>query len=170
MSTIFLKSRRYAMLALLCLPLAAAANGLGCRQVAGIEEPTPCEAVSDCPEPASPCLAASCVDGGCAYEAVAAGSATPSDETGDCKKIVCDSEGNASVEDDETDSDDGDPCTVDSCEGGAAQHEPATEVACYTGPSETNGEGNCKPGLAECANGQLGECVGQVLPLSLIHI
>jgi hypothetical protein len=37
-------------------------------------------------------------------------------------------------------------------------------VPCYTGPAETAGRGECRPGLRECVGGRYGPCEGQALP------
>jgi hypothetical protein len=37
-------------------------------------------------------------------------------------------------------------------------------VACYTGPANTQGVGECKGGLQSCVNGFLGPCAGEVVP------
>jgi hypothetical protein len=64
--------------------------------------------------------------------------------------------------------DDGNPCTVDSCDPvkGCTNTVDATiKVACYTGPSGTKGAGICKEGSQQCGvDGKLGQCVGQVVP------
>lgn len=43
--------------------------------------------------------------------------------------------------------------------------EPGRQYACYAAPEQTRGVGPCQPGLALCgAKGQLGDCVGAVVP------
>lgn len=60
---------------------------------------------------------------------------------------------------------DGDPSN--GCEvAGACSCAPGEQVACYTGPAETEGQGVCKGGLKTCnAQGDaFGPCEGEVLP------
>ncbi len=64
--------------------------------------------------------------------------------------------------------DDGNACTIDSCDptkGCVSAADVGKSSPCYDGPPDTNGKGSCKSGSAACgADGQLGACLGQVLP------
>ncbi|XXX74431.1 hypothetical protein WMF30_42970 [Sorangium sp. So ce134] len=84
-----------------------------------------CADDADCAEPASECAIARCVDGGCATEAVAAGTPAEMQMAGDCSERVCD-EGGAVVEVDDNDDvpDDRSECTIDACRDGAPVNEP----------------------------------------------
>ncbi len=64
--------------------------------------------------------------------------------------------------------DDGNVCTIDSCDKAAGcVHKAQTDksLACYSGADGTKGVGTCKGGTRTCqADGKLGPCVGQVVP------
>ncbi|MBI3178454.1 MAG: hypothetical protein HYZ27_02260 [Deltaproteobacteria bacterium] len=64
--------------------------------------------------------------------------------------------------------DDGNPCTLDTCEiaAGCKNIKDATiKVPCYSGAPKTDGVGICKAGTQACdANGVLGPCSGEVVP------
>ena len=61
--------------------------------------------------------------------------------------------------------DDSNQCTSDSCALGSCTYTPVTKIIdCYTGPIVSKGVGPCKGGKAQCSNGTLGSCVGEVTP------
>jgi hypothetical protein len=64
--------------------------------------------------------------------------------------------------------DDNNPCTVDTCDiaAGCKNTKDATvKVTCYSGAPGTSGVGICISGTQACdANGQLGACVGEIVP------
>jgi hypothetical protein len=77
----------------------------------------------------------------------------PDGVTGNCKILRCNS-GDPETFDDDTDRDDGNDCTDDSCDNGEATHTPLNGTACsfQGGFGTCNGEGSC---VAEC--GYLGD-------------
>ena len=48
--------------------------------------------------------------------------------------------------------------------GGGAVCDEGAEQPCYSGPAETQGQGECKGGTQACVNGQWSACSGEVLP------
>lgn len=84
---------------------------------------------------------------------------------GDCAYLACE-DGETVQRRDDTDIDDDNPCTADSCGDLGAVHVPLEQGPCYTGPSKTEGVGICKGGQVQCNDGlPLGDvCPGEQLP------
>ena len=62
--------------------------------------------------------------------------------------------------------DDNNPCTDDSCTGGfCSEISNSYSEACYTGPLSTRSVGECSDGVRTCSGGVFGQCSGQVLPV-----
>jgi len=92
---------------------------LRCLPVAEcVEAPPECSSDEDCPGPPDArCGVGVCVDGACSMD-IWAGLAVPSQYPGDCKVTMCSVFGEAKVVMDPTDfPDDGNVCTVDTCDG-----------------------------------------------------
>jgi len=143
--------------------------GLGCNAVAGIQKGllAECVSVADCTVDVSSCRSARCEASQCIYENAPEGTSVPEQALGDCLLVVCDGTGKTKAIVAENDvSDDGDPCTVDACQGAKSIHVNALEVVCYAGPRETLGVGACTAGIQQCdGKGQpIGGCKGQTLP------
>lgn len=86
-----------------------------------------CDGPEDCPT-GNECLAPTCdpVTGQCGSEPVPAGTPVAAQNTGDCRKIVCDGAGQTTTQDDDDDVlDDGNDCTVDLCTAGVPSSVPA---------------------------------------------
>lgn len=106
---------------------------------------TECCAVTDCPEPAEPCMQATCNAGTCGEEPRADGSEAGMQTAGDCKKVVC-QDGEPTSEADATDSlDDGNDCTDDVCDGETPASNPvAAGTACASSNGKVcDGQGAC---------------------------
>jgi hypothetical protein len=86
----------------------------------------PCTSPEDCPDDENPCTrVAECVDRICEYPLVPDGFATLQ-SPGDCQSNLCVG-GELESEIDDTDLDDGLPCTADLCQDGVATHTPIAE-------------------------------------------
>jgi formylglycine-generating enzyme len=126
--------------------------------------PTPCPAATpscvgagncvaclkddDCPLPANACLLPVCNAGKCDTKPVPASTPTTSQIVGDCKQGVCDGKGVASTVPDAADLpvDDGNPCTLEVCNGDAPAHPPGPNgTKCPTGACT---DGSCGPGAS----------------------
>jgi hypothetical protein len=123
-----------------------------------------CVGATDCPGEDGFCGKRTCTDGRCGTQVEAAGMAVPSQRYGDCKRVICDGRGHAVVELDPSDVyDDGNPCTVDTCLGGAPQNQPAPALAsCPDGVCDAAGRCAACADDFQCSNGQscqLGRCV-----------
>jgi hypothetical protein len=92
--------------------------------------------VKDCPAPANECVTAICDGAGkCGTSNVTANTATTTQTTGDCKKVVCDGNGALKSINDDTDiENDAKECTTDTCAAGVVVHTPlAVKTACGAG-------------------------------------
>jgi hypothetical protein len=146
----------------------------GCNEIAGIREGDPlggpirCEDDADCPAPAEPECATflGCQGEICSYAHEIEGRVVSTQVPGDCARLECNGSGGVRLAVDDDDAEDGDPCTLDTCDGGLPSHTPMQELPCYEGPSGTQGVGMCVPGFQLCdANFQpIGGCEGQMLP------
>jgi cysteine-rich repeat protein len=89
----------------------------GAGQCVGCTEASQCGAPTECATP-------SCgSDEVCGSEFTAAGTALVAGQTaGDCRELRCDGHGDKSSAIDDSDFDDGDACTDDSCDGGVPSH------------------------------------------------
>ncbi|MCB9788163.1 MAG: lamin tail domain-containing protein [Deltaproteobacteria bacterium] len=82
-------------------------------------------------------------------------------------KKYCDTSGGCTVGGTVFSCDDGNPCTIDSCNGnGTCGHvnDNGAQVVCYEGPAGTRHVGICQDGLRTCTDGLMGACDGQVMP------
>jgi hypothetical protein len=128
-------------------------GGTGPIEDGGADTGTPCTTANDCPGADSACSNRACVSSQCAPEFTPRGTVLPMQEQGDCRATVCDGSGHeisqlnaldAPVDInkgdckrpacnidgsfaetiDDTDTDDGDPCTEDICSQGEPTHSP----------------------------------------------
>lgn len=109
-----------------------------------------CLAPDDCPGSDTECQRRTCTGNICGVSNLAAGTPTSNQTTGDCKRQVCNSAGEITSENDDSDvPDDTNGCTIDACSNGAPTHTP-------------------KPQGTECGtNGvcnEIGQCVGCLQP------
>lgn len=116
----------------------------------------PCNTPTDCPGAENECAHRTCEGGLCGVDLTPQGTALSAQNTGDCKKIVCDGRGVPEQQDDDGDvPDDSNPCTNDLCTAGIPGHAPAAfGLTCGTNLS-CDGSGNC----AGCTSP--GDCPGQ---------
>lgn len=85
-----------------------------------------CTVAEDCPETGSECVLRVCSTGTCSTEPVPAGTALAMQTASDCRVAVCSGTGNPTFANDDLDRpDDDNECTIDSCQDGAARHDPA---------------------------------------------
>lgn len=84
---------------------------------------------------------ATCENGVCGTAPVAAGTPTPNQVTGDCRREECDGAGSTTIVNDDTDvNDDGKECTDDTCSGGTPSNEPKLSgTPCSSGLCDTGG-------------------------------
>lgn len=116
-----------------------------------------CSTPSDCPKPASACLAAFCVGGLCGTVATNEGNAVPASAqvTGDCQKLVCEN-GNAVPQPDDTDvpKQGSNPCLLPVCQGGKTSTKAApADTPCNGGKGTCATAGvctSCMPGEKTC--------------------
>jgi len=166
-----MRLRRFLRAAQAALWLGAA----GCNALAGITEGEPrtglpCSTDADCIVEEPECRAEPRCEGGrCAYEDVTEGTVVSiSRQTpGDCAQLVCNGAGGLKLVPASSDTaDDGDPCTLDECDGTKPVHTLAVELSCYSGPPGAQGVGICKAGVQRCdeQGNPLGGCQGETLP------
>ena len=106
-----------------------------------------------CPAPKVPdCASISCVSGSCQTKFAVGGTKLATQTPADCKAWVCDGKGGMTQSDDDSDSDDANDCTDDSCKVGVPKH--AASVAGK--PCWQNGGKFCSG---------TGACVACVVPL-----
>ncbi|MBK8252714.1 MAG: hypothetical protein IPK82_08605 [Polyangiaceae bacterium] len=115
-----------------------------------------CDGPEDCPDTGSECITATCEGGTCGTQNVAAGTAITNQTDGDCKTTVCDGNGAVTTEDDDADAlDDGNDCTLDTCNAGMPESTPAVDgTTCNdNGGAVCDGLGACVECLtdANCA-------------------
>lgn len=143
-----------------------------CNQVFGIREGLPgdggCLTVADCRVAEPACrVAVACQEGVCVFEDAAEGKPLPEQTAGDCAQLVCDGAGSARQVPLPTDApDDGNACTIDTCDGTTPVHTLSESVPCYTGPAGTEGVGACRAGIQRCdeQGNPVGGCEGEVVP------
>jgi len=142
----------------------------GCNQITGIHDGKPyedaCSTVADCIEFAPECGSAECIDERCVYNDKPAG--TPlEDIVGDCAEKHCDGAGSIEITPVLTDiPKDGNPCTLDYCNGIIPVNKILSYIPCYNGPPATRGIGLCAEGVQACDENAMptGICIGEVLP------
>jgi hypothetical protein len=104
----------------------------------------PCAVPTDCPGKENECAHRTCEGGLCGMAYTASGTAVAQQNTGDCKKIICDGHGNLDEAHDDTDlPDDSNPCTDDVCTSGIPGHTPAKVGKSCGGTLTCDGNGNC---------------------------
>lgn len=103
-----------------------------------------CATAADCPASAGECRVPTCSSGACGFGDVPAGVPLSDQVSGDCQLAVCDGAGAEMVIPDEVDiADDGNPCTVETCENGTSVSVPEPAGApCGSGLS-CDGAGAC---------------------------
>lgn len=156
--------RRLARLVVLLLAAA------GCNRIAGIhegtaEDPHRCDSVGQCRRDPAECGALACVRGRCVY--AIAGTPLLEQTPGDCVALVCDGAGGTELLVTQEDvPDDGNPCTLDLCDGSTPAHVSLLEAECYSGPAWTRNVGTCREGIQRCDAGgnPVGACEGEMLP------
>ncbi|UQA58469.1 hypothetical protein [Polyangium aurulentum] len=104
-----------------------------------------CKTVADCPS-SGECGVWTCKEESCVVDAKPSGTVPTTQVPGDCKRLVCDGNGNAVSEPSNEDTaSDGTPCTTDKCVDGTPTYAPAPAgTACGVGNQlECNGAGAC---------------------------
>ncbi len=125
---------------------------------------------ANCPAPSDECKVAACDDmGACIEENVPDGQDATTQSAGDCKKNVCMGGSVMSANDDTDPLDDMNDCTVDSCNAGTPQSDPATAGAmCSSGGGKVcDGMSTCVECLenADCTDVAEPECqMNQCVP------
>ncbi|MBK9265096.1 MAG: DUF4215 domain-containing protein [Polyangiaceae bacterium] len=141
-----------------------------CNWLAAIEYATDgeCAIAEECPVEVAECRKAIACDAGrCVYDDMLAGTLIPGQKLGDCVDVVCNGSGGKKVIPAPLDvENDGDPCTIDSCEGTLPKHVPGREIPCFSGPAELIGIGACRSGTLYCdAFGvPISGCLDEVAP------
>lgn len=113
------------------------------------ERSDPCLQPEDCPDDGNPCTVPLCFERVCFYDPGPDGPAVDS-IGGDCQSARCEA-GELVLERDDTDDDDNQPCTVDTCTDAGPLHVPADEGdPCVIGVANgtCNASGQC---LVECS-------------------
>jgi hypothetical protein len=146
--------------ALLLIGWLAAAGG-ACNALSGVDDiefgASPCTGDLGCSD-ADPCTTETCgPDGVCAVTPVADGPA-PQQVRGDCRTASCFA-GAAVFEDDPSDEDDDNPCTIDACTQAGASHQPVEDGdECQMGTAQgVCAQGSCIidcTASADCDDGQ----------------
>jgi cysteine-rich repeat protein len=134
------------------------AGGQG-AQGGGGAGPTPCATPADCPGADDECRARTCEDGACGVHYAPANKLTSAQTASDCRRNVCDGQGNTvSVDDDLDVLVDGDPCSSDVCVAGTPANPPApAATVCAAGGGHfCDGNGAC----VECLVG--GDCTSGI--------
>jgi hypothetical protein len=128
-------------------------TGTGGGGGAGGHPDIPCVDPTDCPGKENECAHRTCEASLCGMGFTAAGTAVAQQNTGDCKKVVCDGKGGLAEQNDDSDRpDDSNPCTDDACNAGVAGHTPAAVGKSCGGTLTCDGNGNCTgcTGPGEC--------------------
>lgn len=152
--------------------LALVSSFLGCNAFADIWpgnalDADGCITLADCTVAEPACrTAVACTDNLCIFEHAIEGKPLPMQVSGDCMQTQCDGKGGTKQIPLPDDADDGNPCTLDACDGFAPTHTLQNGFSCYTGPLGTQNQGLCKAGFQACdATGKpVGICEGQVVP------
>jgi cysteine-rich repeat protein len=121
----------------------------GCEAVIGTIQNCSC-GISCTPQ--NECVTPSCANGACQFTNVIAGTLTSQNITGNCKKNICDGNGNiTNITDNTNIPNDNNPCTTDTCINGVPTY--ALVVAGTVCPAGIcNGSGQCIPNPV-CGNG-----------------
>jgi hypothetical protein len=140
---------------------AASSGGSGSGASAG------CGGPDDCPGQDLQCIKRTCEAGVCGVMNVTIGEPTAQQYVGDCQTIRCDGQGSTISDPDASDVfDDGDECTLDSCDSGMPTNDIAVGAHCTT-PKDASGKctvlgiclqcvlaSDCIPGREVCVHGQ----------------
>ena len=105
-----------------------------------------CTTPADCPDTGSECVVATCENKTCGTKNVAADTPSATQTTGDCQIAVCDGAGNIITKDDDADFfDDGKDCTLDTCNAGTPESNPAMPgtTCAQSGGKVCDGMGAC---------------------------
>ncbi|MBX3130167.1 MAG: lamin tail domain-containing protein [Polyangiaceae bacterium] len=150
---------------------AGTAGASGSAGASGADGGSSCQNASECPAPTDVCLIATCSAGVCGTGFAPAGTPTPTQVPGNCERTECDGAGNSAVVTDDSDlPDDGNDCTIDSCDAGSPKFDPVSlGTACGTGGDLVcdgagacvgcNVPGDCAGSDTEC---QVRSCVANV--------
>ena len=101
-----------------------------------------CIQPTECPIPSSQCQTASCTNGVCGTTSLPAGTA-PKQTRGDCRRVDCTANGLESIVVDDTDFDDGNECTKDTCANGMYAHTVVPSTRCANGAKLCDPTGAC---------------------------
>ena len=146
-----------ALLLLIAVPVACGGGSIGPSGSSSTSGTTgsggggiKCATSEDCPGGDTLCAVRTCEDQVCGRKILMAGMPLPAQTYGDCKVAKCDSIGNLdkAAPDDTDVYDDGNPCTVDTCDKGVPSNLPNMMAMCgdMTAPGVCNASGAC----AEC--------------------
>jgi hypothetical protein len=107
-----------------------------------IEQGDACETSAECAALDDPCLSPVCLSGKCDSASRPAGSAVPDDTDGDCERLLCAADGELTSEPDGSDvpAEDGDPCTIATCDGTTAVQVEAPQGTETPESSQTAGD------------------------------
>jgi len=103
-----------------------------------------CTTVSSCPGQDTECSQRVCTGGFCSVSNAAAGTAIPTQTSGNCQKLVCDGHGALTLIVDDTNLPvDGNPCTSDVCTAGVPSNPPVKPGSTCGGKLTCDGQGHC---------------------------
>lgn len=117
---------------------------------AGGQAPQTCTTAKDCgAAPNVECGYWACAENACVLVPADAGKLTEGNVSGDCRDLVCDGEGGAVYLEADDPEDDGNPCTIEACDGflRAPSTNEAPDTICPTGVCDGNGA------CVECLHG-----------------
>ncbi|MBK9258797.1 MAG: hypothetical protein IPM54_03060 [Polyangiaceae bacterium] len=120
-----------------------------------------CAVAEDCPTPMpnNGCKVPTCTNNKCGEMLVAAGTEVPS-KTGDCKKLVCDGAGGATVQNDDADVPfDSNLCTQDLCTNGVPMNPPEAMGKECGGTKTCNATGQCTGCTTDEDCGPTNDCI-----------
>ena len=118
-----------------------------------------CTNASECPAPHRECVEAACVDGACAVAPLAAGTPVGDGKPGDCKKSVCDGQGQVTDVADDHDAPMSTDCVTNACVAGSVMAtDEGAGTSCTGGVCDGNGScvacntaADCPAPSGECA-------------------
>lgn len=118
-----------------------------------------CVTALDCAPTGNECSSPVCLFGECKLAFAPLGSSVSMQVSGDCKALVCDGAGSIIELTDDSDlSDDANPCTIDSCFGGAPMFTPEAAGAPCGANLMCDGAGSCVGCLDDADCGAATEC------------
>ena len=145
------------------LAAACSLTELPTESLPGFSDPgggTDCAAAEDCNLTGTDCLVPSCVAGTCTYTVATRFTPIDSQKAGDCQQAVCDGEGSEMAVSIDDPFDDGNECTIDTCDDGTPVNSADEAAACNQGAgwcssnaacAECLDDEHCEAGL-ECAD------------------